>query len=75
MNLELTDECFVFSDGRSFCSNDEYMLKFYINGKQVDDVTNYVASQNDKILISYGPENIPEMQEQLEELELQQIIS
>lgn len=75
MNLELTDECFVFSDGRSFCSNDEYLLKFHINGKQVDDVTNYVASQNDRILISYGSENIQEIQEQLEELELQQIIS
>ena len=75
MNIQLTEKCFVFSDGKSFCSNDEYLLKFYINGKQINDITNYVVSQNDRILISYGPETIQDVQEQLVELELQEIIS
>jgi hypothetical protein len=75
MNLQLTKECFVFSDGKSFCNNDEYSLKFYINGEQVDSVKDYVISQGDMVLISYGSENIKETQEQLGELKLQEIIS
>ena len=75
INLQLTEDCFIFSDGRSFCNNDEYSLKFYINGEQVDSVTEYIISQDDRILISYGSENIKEMQEQLEELMLQEIIA
>ena len=75
MNLKLTEECFVFSDGRSFCSNDKYLLEFYVNGEQVDSVNDFVISQNDRILISYGSENIEGIQEQLGELGLQEIIS
>ena len=75
MKLQLTEDCFIFSDGRSFCSTDEYLLKFYINGEQVDSVKDYVISQGDRILISYGSENLEETQEQLRELILQEIIS
>ena len=75
MNLQLTEECFVFSDGRSFCSNDEYLLEFYVNGEQVDSVKDFVISQNDRILVSYGSEDIEGIHEQLGELGLQEIIS
>ena len=75
MNLQLTGECFVFSDGRSFCSNDEYLLEFYVNGEQVDSVNDFVISQNDRILVSYGSEDIEGIHEQLGELGLQEIIS
>ncbi len=75
MNIGITDACFVFPDGREFCTNDEYFLKFYVNGESVDSVEDYIISQNDRILISYGPENIKEIKEQIAELELQEIIS
>lgn len=68
LGLHLSSQCFVFSDGREFCSNDEYELKFYINDQKNDDLSEYVLSEDDRILISYGPENESEINEQLSEL-------
>ncbi len=75
MNMKITDNCFVFAEGREFCNIDEYSLKFYINEEQIDSITDYVLSQDDKILISYGDETQDEIAEHLEELNLQEIIS
>ena len=73
LNLKLSSECFVFFDGREFCTNHDYSLKFFINGIQYDDIRDYVISQGDRILISYGPEDMQEIQEQLIELNSQEI--
>jgi len=67
--MQLTKDCFVFSDGREFCSNDKNSLKFYVNDEKKDDISKYVISEDDRILISYGPETAKEVEEQLEELE------
>lgn len=75
IGIGLDGQCYTFSDGREFCSNDEFSLKFYINGIQVDSITHYVVSQGDRILISYGLEKEKEIKEQLAELELQEILS
>jgi hypothetical protein len=45
-------QCF-FLDSRNFCTNDDYSLKFFIDGKQVHDITNYEIMKDDKILIVY----------------------
>lgn len=74
LNLKLTSDCFVFVNGREFCTNQDYSLKFYINGMQVDDIRDYVISQGDRILISYGAEDSKEIQEQFDELNSQEII-
>jgi len=47
LNLELTQDCFVFQDGKEFCSNDNYALKFYINEKRVDDLRDYLIFDGD----------------------------
>lgn len=75
LDLKLSSECFVFVDGREFCTNQEDSLKFYINGIQAEDIRDYVISQGDRILISYGPEDTKEIQEQLDELNTQEIIN
>ena len=31
LSIGLDEECFVFSDGRAFCTNEDYSLKVYIN--------------------------------------------
>jgi hypothetical protein len=49
-------------------------LKFFINGIQVDGIRDYVVSQGDRILISYGSEDLKEIQEQFDELNSQEII-
>ncbi len=74
LRLGLDDKCFEFQDGRSFCTNDDYTLRFFINGEQVNDIRDYELKEDDKILISYGAETPEEIQSQLLELEAQQLI-
>ncbi|QLH07177.1 hypothetical protein C5F50_08875 [Nitrosopumilus ureiphilus] len=69
LGMNLSSQCFVFYDGREFCNNDEYELKFYINDQKRDDISEYVLSEDDRILISYGSDNEHEINEQLSELE------
>lgn len=73
LSLGLDDQCFTFQDGRSFCTDDEYSLKFFINGEAVDDIRDYEISEDDKILISYGAETPDEIESQLLELEAQEL--
>lgn len=74
LRLGLDDQCFTFQDGRSFCTNDDYSLKFYINGEQVKDIRGYEIQDDDRILVSYGGETPEEMEAQLLELQNQEII-
>ncbi len=74
LKLKVDDKCFVFQDGRQFCTNKDYALKFFINGKQVNDIRNYESMDNDRILIVYGAETPEEIQQQLSELNTMKII-
>lgn len=74
LSLGLDDMCYSFQDGRNFCTDDEYSLKFYINGERVDDIREYEIVEDDRILISYGGENEEEIEAQLAELENQTIV-
>ena len=72
--LGLDDQCFVFQDGRSFCTNDDYSLNFFVNDKQVSDIRDLEISEDDRILITYGAETPEEIESQLLELNNQEII-
>lgn len=74
LQIGLDDQCFVFQDGRSFCTNEDYSLVFYVNGKQVPDIRDYETQEDDRVLISYGTETPEELQSQLLELDGQEII-
>lgn len=74
LKLKLDDKCFVFQDGRSFCTNDDYSLKLYVNGEKVNDLRDYEPMDNDRILIAYGAETQEQIQEYLSELNNQTII-
>ncbi|MCV0372617.1 MAG: protein-disulfide isomerase [Nitrosarchaeum sp.] len=74
LGLGLDDQCYRFQDGRNFCTNEDYSLKFYINGEKVDDIRDYEISEDDRILISYGGETQEELESQLLELQAQDII-
>ena len=73
LRLGLDDKCFEFQDGRSFCTNEDYTLKFFVNGQQVNDLREYEPKDDDKILISYGATQ-EELDSQLLELENQPLI-
>ena len=73
INIAVDDKCFVFPDGRQFCTNEDYSLKFYVNQKKVDDIRNYIVQEDDRILISYGNEDQLAIEKQLAELNAQTI--
>ena len=73
MNIVVDDQCFVFPDGRQFCSNDDYTLKFYVNQQKVEDLRTYIVQEEDRILISYGNEDQETIDKQLTELNAQAI--
>ena len=68
------EDCFEFQNGRSFCTNAEYELVFYINGEKMTDIRDYEIEEDDRILISYGTETPEELESQLLELESQRLV-
>ena len=71
LNIGIDSQCFVFPDGRQFCTNEDYSLKYYINHQPVSDIRDYIFADGDRILISFGPETPEEIEEQLIELDSQ----
>ena len=70
---ETLDPCFIFPDGRQFCTNEDYSLKYYINHELVKSIYDYVLEEGDRILITYGSETPEQIEEQLRELDSQVI--
>ena len=73
LGITIDSKCFIFSDGRQFCTNEDYSLKYYVNHQLVDDINNYVFDDQDRVLISYGSESQEQIEQQLEELDSQLI--
>jgi len=73
LGITVNDECFIFPDGREFCNNDDYSIKFFINHEQVPSIIDYIGDEADKVLISYGNESSGEIDAQLLELDNQLI--
>ena len=73
LGIDIDSECYKFPDGRHFCSNEDYRLKYYINHQIVKDINDYVLEDGDRILITYGSETPEQIEEQLKELDSQVI--
>jgi len=72
--LGLDDQCFVFQDGRSFCTNDDYDLKLFINGEQESDIRDYEVMEADRVLVLYGGQTPDEIQSILLKLDDQELV-
>ena len=71
LNIGLDKNCYIFPDGRQFCSNEDYSLKYYINHQLVNSIYDYVFADGDRILITYGKETHDQIEVQLRELDSQ----
>ena len=71
LSIGIDENCYTFPDGREFCTNEEYSLKYFINHKQVNDIREYVVMEEDRILISYGNDDNSAIEKQLSELDSQ----
>ena len=71
LNIGMDSKCYIFPDGRQFCTNEDYSLKYFINHKPVSDINDYIFEDGDRILISFGSETPEQIEEQLIELDSQ----
>lgn len=74
LSIGLDDQCYIFPDGKQFCSNEDYKLKFFVNGEQVPDIRDYETMDDDRVLIVYGAETPEEIDAYLLQLDNQEII-
>lgn len=56
LGMKLTKECLEVSPTQQYCANASHSLKFFVNGKSIEDASAYVFQEGDKLLISYGPQ-------------------
>jgi len=73
LGIGIDENCFTFPDGRAFCTNEDYSLKYFINHKEVNDIRKYVVMEEDRVLITYGNEDQDAIEKQLSELDSQMI--
>ncbi len=74
LSIGLDDQCYVFPDGKSYCTNDDYVLKFFINDEPVTDINDYAIDEGDKVLIIFGAETPEEIDGYLLQLENQELV-
>ncbi len=72
--LGLDEKCFVFQDGRSFCTNEDYTLRLFINGESVPDIRDYEVMEEDRVLVLYGGQTSEEIDAALLKLEHQELV-
>jgi len=75
MDIGLDDQCYVFPERTGyasdhFCVNDDYSLKYFINGKPVSGILDYIIQNNDRILIIFGNETDEQIREYISQLNL-----
>jgi len=71
LGIGIDEDCYIFADGRQFCTNEDYSLKYFINHESVNNIYDYVVQDDDRILISYGGETEGQINQQLNELSAQ----
>ena len=74
LSIGLDDQCYVFPDGKAFCTQEDYTLNFFINGEQVSDIKDHEVMEDDRILIVYGGETPEELDAYVLQLESQELI-
>ena len=70
----LDDQCYVFPDGKSFCTDEEFTLNFFINEEPVSDIRDYEIDEGDQILIVFGAETPEEIESYLLQLKRQELV-
>jgi len=55
MGMSFDKECIALATDAIHCADSQNALKLYVNGKQNNQLGEYVFQDTDKILISYGP--------------------
>lgn len=54
LKFKLDNECLEIDDGGKFCKKDTNILTVFVNGKEINNFSQYVFKDLDKILVYYG---------------------
>ena len=68
LGMTLTKDSLTLDNGQILKNENNNTLKFYLDGKRVDDLSNYVFQPLAKLLISYGSENDVELEKQIKSM-------
>lgn len=63
--FQVTSNCLITGTGQRFCSDQNQSLKFYLNGQTRADILSQTIQPNDKLVISFGPINDSQLQQQI----------
>lgn len=59
----LSDTCIITDTNAQFCNNDQEKVAVFVNGVLLRNITEYVFTDNDRILVYYGDLNNPRITE------------
>ncbi len=74
LGILIDENCYIFPDGREFCTSDEFSIKYFINHQPVESINDHVLKEGDRVLISYDDENQEKIDAQLSELDAQRLL-
>lgn len=66
--MSLNQTCLTTGTKQTFCTSDRESLKFYLNGKRVDNLLSKQINPGDRALISFGSESDEQIMKQLEKI-------
>jgi hypothetical protein len=52
VRMDISNGCFITDENKHFCEDKNLKLRYYVNGNETKDITNYVLKDNDKIFKS-----------------------
>lgn len=68
LGFTLTNTCLTMDTGTQYCTNQEHILKLYVNGRPKTDITSYISQEEDQILLYYGDPKSPDIIKYQEEI-------
>ncbi len=66
--MKLDQTCLTTGTKQTFCTGQNGTLKFYLNGEKTDDALQKEIKQGDKLLVSFGPIDDPQVKTQLTQI-------
>jgi len=68
VRMDISNGCFITDENKHFCEDKNLKLRYYVNGNETKDITDYVLKDNDRILILYGNQSSNEINNQIQTL-------
>lgn len=65
IGFNISDECITTNDGTQRCNTNEKTLKVFVNDKQIAEPQNYQFEDLDRILVTYGADDVETLNQQL----------